>query len=96
MLLFYFFVWGDSLTHLIIIQRFSPRNNIIFVKFSFIVVEESVSCYICNVEGGDEGDFAVLGGRVDAVFVFDGVEMVAFFEIFHEEVRADCGRGEYR
>lgn len=52
-----------------------------------------MSCYICNVEGGDEGDFAVLGGRVDSVFVFDGVEMVAFFEIFHEEVRADCGRG---
>jgi len=55
-----------------------------------------VSCDICNVEGGDEGDFAVLGGRVDAVFVFDGVQMVAFFEIFHEEVRANCGVGEYR
>lgn len=59
-----------------------------------------MSCDICNVEGGDEGDFAVLGGGVDAVFVFDGVQMVAFFEIFHEEVRADCGReagvGQYR
>lgn len=52
-----------------------------------------MTCYICNVPGGDEGDFAVLGGRVDAVFVFDGVQMVSFFEIFHEEVRANCGRG---
>lgn len=51
-----------------------------------------MTCYICNVEGGDEGDFAVLGGRVDFVFVFDGVQMVSFFEIFHEEVRANCGR----